>query len=67
MRDGRSVYGVLVGKAEGKNHWGDPGVDGEGSNIKADLQEVGFGGMDWIELSQAGTCECGNGPWVSIK
>ena len=30
-----------------------------------DLQEVGCGGMDWIELAQgmgqvAGTCECGN-------
>ena len=25
---GRGVYRVLVGKPEGKNHWGDPGVDG---------------------------------------
>ena len=24
----RGVYRVLVGKAEGKNHWGDPGLDG---------------------------------------
>jgi len=24
----------------------------EGSTIKMDLQEVGFGGMDWIELAQ---------------
>jgi hypothetical protein len=23
-----------------------------GDNIKADLQEVGCGGMDWIELAQ---------------
>jgi hypothetical protein len=22
------VYRILVGKLEGKNHWGDPGVDG---------------------------------------
>jgi hypothetical protein len=28
---------------------GDPGVDGE-DHIKVDLQEVGCGGMDWIEL-----------------
>jgi len=28
MGEGRSVYGVLVGKPQGKNHWGDPGVDG---------------------------------------
>jgi len=24
----RGVYSVLVGKSEGKNHFGDPGVDG---------------------------------------
>ena len=28
MREGRGVYRVLVGKPEGKNHWGDPGADG---------------------------------------
>jgi len=28
MGEGSGVYGVLVGKAGGKNHWGDPGVDG---------------------------------------
>jgi hypothetical protein len=28
MGVGRGVYGVLVGKPEGKDHWGDPGVDG---------------------------------------
>jgi hypothetical protein len=36
------------------------------------LQDVGCGSMDWIELAQnrdkvAGTCECGNEPSVSIK
>ena len=30
------------------------------------LQEVGCGVMDWIELV-AGTCECGNEPSGSIK
>jgi hypothetical protein len=28
MRKERGVYRVLVGKPEGKNHWGNPGVDG---------------------------------------
>jgi hypothetical protein len=37
-----------------------------------DLQGVGCGGMDWIELAQdrdrlAGTCESGNEPSGSIK
>ena len=41
-------------------------------NIRMDLQEVGFGSREWIELAQdrgrlAGTCECGNEPSVSIK
>ena len=26
--EGRGVHGVLVGKPEGKNQWGDPDVDG---------------------------------------
>ena len=41
---------ILVGKPEGKRplrrsrcRWED--------NIKMDLQELGFGGMDWIELA----------------
>ena len=28
MEDGRSVHKVLVGKPEGKRHWGDQDVDG---------------------------------------
>ena len=40
-------------------------------NIKIDLQEVGSGGMDHIDLAQdtdvVGTCECGNEPSSSIK
>jgi hypothetical protein len=27
MGEGRGVYRVLVGKPEGRNHWGDPGID----------------------------------------
>jgi hypothetical protein len=37
-------------------------------NIKIDLEEVGWEGMDWIYLAQvAGACECGNEPLGSIK
>ena len=28
MGEGRGVYRVLVGKPEGKNHWGDLDLDG---------------------------------------
>jgi hypothetical protein len=51
MGERRGVYRVLVGKYEGKRPptrtrrgWED--------NIKIDLQEMGFWGMDWIELAQ---------------
>jgi len=47
----RGIYRVLVRKPEGegprgrhRHRWED--------NIKMDLQEVGYGAMDWIELAQ---------------
>jgi len=44
----RGVYRVLVGKPEGKRphrrRWED--------NIKMDIQEVGCGVIEWIELTQ---------------
>ena len=43
------VYRVLVGKPEGKTPLGRPRSRWE-DNIKMDLQEVGSGSMDWIEL-----------------
>jgi hypothetical protein len=49
--EGRGVYRVLLGKPEGKNQMGRPRCK-QGDNIKADFQEVGYGGMDWIELAQ---------------
>jgi hypothetical protein len=45
------VYRILVGKPEGKRLLGRPRYSRE-YNIKMDLQEVGSGGMDWIELAQ---------------
>ena len=47
----RGVYRVLVGKPEGKRPLERPRRRWE-DNIKMDLQEVGCGGMDWIELAQ---------------
>jgi hypothetical protein len=51
MGESRDVYGVLVGKPEGtrplgriRSRWDD--------NIKKDLQEMGCGGMYWIDLAQ---------------
>jgi hypothetical protein len=49
----RGVYRVLVGKHEGKRPLGRLRSRWEG-NTKMDLQEVGCGGMDWIELAQDG-------------
>ena len=51
MGEGRGVYRVLVGKCEGRRPLGRPRRRWE-DNIKMDLQEVGCGGMDWIELAQ---------------
>ena len=51
MGDKRGMYRILVWKPEGKRplwrlrrRWED--------NIKMDIQEVGCGVMDWIELAQ---------------
>ena len=54
MGERRGVYRVLVVKPEGKRPLGRPIRRWE-DNIKMDLQEVGCGSMDWIELAQVGT------------
>jgi hypothetical protein len=46
----RGVYRVLVRKPEEKRPLGKPWRRWE-DNIKMDLQEVGCGGTDWIELA----------------
>ena len=51
MGQGRGVYRVLVGKPEGKKPLGRPRRRWE-DNIKMDLQEVGGGCEDWMELAQ---------------
>jgi hypothetical protein len=47
----RGVHRVLVGKPEGKRPLGRPRRRWE-DNIKLDLQEVGRGRGDWMELAQ---------------
>jgi hypothetical protein len=51
MGEGKGVHRVLVGKPEGKRPLGRLRCKWE-DNIKIDLQEVGGGCGDWMELSQ---------------
>ena len=51
MEEGRDVHKVLVGKPEGKRPLGRPRRRWE-DNIKMDLEEVGRGCGDWMELAQ---------------
>jgi hypothetical protein len=51
MREKRNSYRIMVGKPEGKStlgrqrrRWMD--------NIKKDLREIGWDGVDWIDLPQ---------------
>jgi len=51
MGERKGVYRVLVGKSEGKRPLGRSRRRWE-DNIKMDLQEVGGGVKDWIDLVQ---------------
>ena len=51
MEEGRGVHKVSVGKPGGKRPLGRPRRRWE-DNIKMDLQEVGRGCGDWMELVQ---------------
>jgi hypothetical protein len=51
MRAKRNTYGILVRKPEGKRLLGRPRhrwVD----NIKIDIREIGWDGVDWMKLAQ---------------
>jgi hypothetical protein len=50
-REKRGVHRVLVGKPEGMRPLARPRRRLE-DNIKMDFQEVGCGGMDWIDKAQ---------------
>jgi hypothetical protein len=50
IREKRNAYRILVGKPKGKRPLGRPRrrwVD----NIKMDLREIGWDGIDWIDLA----------------
>jgi hypothetical protein len=51
MGEDRGVQRVLVGRPKGKRALGRPRRSWE-DNIKMDLQEIGGGRGDWIELVQ---------------
>jgi hypothetical protein len=69
MGEKMNAYGMWVGKPEGKRPLGRPRwwVD----DSKIDLREVGWGGMEWIQLAQDrsvdGSCEYGNEHLGSIN
>jgi hypothetical protein len=51
MGEKRNAYRILVGNPEGKRPLGRPRrrwVD----NINIDLRQIGWDGMDWIDLAQ---------------
>jgi hypothetical protein len=61
--ENKNAYRLLVGKPEGNKPLGRPRrrwVD----DIKMDLVEIVWGGVDWISKS---SCECGIEPSGSVK
>jgi hypothetical protein len=51
IEERRVVYRGLAGKPWGKRPLGRPRLRWE-DNIKMNLKQSGYGGMDWIELAQ---------------
>jgi hypothetical protein len=47
---GQNAYRILVGKPEGKRPLGGPRRRWD--DIRMDRREIGWGGMDWIDLAQ---------------
>jgi hypothetical protein len=51
MGEGRNLYRGLVGKPEGKRQLGRPRRRWE-DGIKMDLEEIGWGVVEWIHLAE---------------
>jgi hypothetical protein len=51
MGEKRNVYKILVGKPEGKRPLGRPRSRWV-NNIKMDIREIGWDGMDWLNLTR---------------
>jgi hypothetical protein len=51
MGEKTNAYRIFVGKPEGKRPLGRPRRR-RVVNIKMDHREIGWGGMDWIDLAQ---------------
>ena len=71
MGDGSGACRILVDRPEGNGILRRPGHRRE-KNIKMDIEELGWAGMDWIDQAQdrdryADACECGSEHLGSIK
>jgi hypothetical protein len=51
MGEKRNAYRILMGNPEGKRPLGRPRRRWE-DNIRMDLREIGWGGMNWIDMAQ---------------
>jgi hypothetical protein len=51
MRQKRNAYRSSMGKPEGKSPLGTPTYTRK-NEIKIDIREIGWGGIDWIHLAQ---------------
>jgi hypothetical protein len=49
MGEMKNAYRIMMGKPEGKRPVGRPKMQ---EHFKMDLSEIGWGGMDWIDLAQ---------------
>jgi hypothetical protein len=57
MEETRDAYRILVGKPEGKRPLGRPRCRWV-ENIKMDLREIGWDGMDWTCSTNGGDEGC---------